>query len=165
MPSNDNSDQVKDNSRRAFFRKSAAAAGAPVRELASPKPKEKIILGKHTKQSAMSRRTFVKVSAAGAAVVGLAFAATKALPGVQGDSNKNPKLNYKGKVTNADRLAAAKARPKASVIAPTVVPAPGGTPDYFGTTPNYALSPLPTSSITVPGSTTGFTSFLSYKRR
>ena len=55
-----------------------------------------------------------------------------------------PKLNYKGKITNAQRKTSAAARPIASTVQPTVVPTPGGTPDYFGTTPNYANSPMPT---------------------
>ena len=92
----------------------------------------------------MSRRTFVKVAAGGAAVVGLAFAVSKSLPDVKAGAGNSTPLNYKGKVTQADRLKAAANRPKATVIAPTVVPAPGGTPDYFGTTPNYANSPMPT---------------------
>jgi hypothetical protein len=52
-------------------------------------------------------------------------------------------------VTAADRAAAA-ARAAANKAAgkdgakPAAVP--GGTPDYFGTTPNYANSPLPTVS-------------------
>ncbi len=92
----------------------------------------------------MSRRSFVKVAAGGAAVIGVAFAVSKSGINTRADSSDEPKLNYKGKVTPADRLAAAAARDKSIVIAPTVIPAQGGTPDYFGNTPNYANSPLPT---------------------
>ena len=59
-----------------------------------------------------------------------------------------------GHVTNAQRLAAAKraaallaaagGQNKAASKAPI---GPGSTPDYFGTTPNYANSPLPTGPI------------------
>ena len=156
MSSRQDSDKaVKDVSRREFFKSGTSAVGAPIREL-TQKPKEKRIL---TRNNSMSRRTFVKIAAGSAAVVGLAMAVTKAVPNALVDPNKQPKLNYKGKVTPADRIAAANARPKATVIAPTVVPAPGGTPDYFGTTPNYANSPLPAYTITTPGSSTAFTGF------
>jgi FtsP/CotA-like multicopper oxidase with cupredoxin domain len=134
---------VKDISRRNFFKSGANVAGAPIREL-TQKPPTKKVLGRHNStNNSISRRTFVKVAAGGAVVAGLALAATKSLPLTIADKEKIH-LNYKGKVKPADRLAAAAARPKAAVIAPTVVPAPGGTPDYFGTTPNYANSPLPT---------------------
>lgn len=143
---------VKNVSRRELFKSGSAVAGAPIREL-TQKPTIKRVLGRHNSiPNSISRRTFVKVAAGGAAVVGLALAVTKSFPRAQADSA--PKLNYKGKVTPADRKAAAAARPIATVIAPTVVPAPGGTPDYFGTTPNYANSPLPTVT-GVPG--TGIT--------
>jgi FtsP/CotA-like multicopper oxidase with cupredoxin domain len=54
-----------------------------------------------------------------------------------------------GRVTNAQRLAAAKRAAallanKATSKAPI---GPGSTPDYFGTTPNYANSPLPAGPI------------------
>jgi FtsP/CotA-like multicopper oxidase with cupredoxin domain len=134
---------VKDISRRNFFKSGANVAGAQIREL-TQKPPTKKVLGRHNStNNSISRRTFVKVAAGGAVVAGLALAATKSLPLTIADKEKIH-LNYKGKVKPADRLAAAAARPKAAVIAPTVVPAPGGTPDYFGTTPNYANSPLPT---------------------
>ncbi|HEX7497734.1 MAG TPA: fibronectin type III domain-containing protein, partial [Candidatus Limnocylindrales bacterium] len=67
---------------------------------------------------------------------------------------------FQGKITNADRLAAAQ-RAAAARAACTVElgsqakPAVAGdltTPDYFGTTPNYANSPLPTD-----GAVVGFT--------
>jgi hypothetical protein len=61
---------------------------------------------------------------------------------------------FKGTVTNADRLAAAQraAAGRAACngqggVTPAV--APLSTPDYFGTTPNYANSPLPTSGASV----------------
>jgi FtsP/CotA-like multicopper oxidase with cupredoxin domain len=65
---------------------------------------------------------------------------------------------HQGPITNADRLAAAQraaaARASCSVSV-GATPALAGTmatPDYFGTTPNYANSPLPSD-----GATVGFT--------
>jgi FtsP/CotA-like multicopper oxidase with cupredoxin domain len=153
MSNNQDSDKaVKDISKRRFLESSASKVSAPLRGL-TPNPPEKRVLGR---RNTMSRRTFVKIAAGSAAAAGLVFAVTKGLPKTSGDS-KEVTLHYKGKVTNAERLAAAAARPQATVITPTVVPAPGGTPDYFGTTPNYANSPMPTYSIT----TTAATPFLS----
>ena len=147
----DSDNTVKDMSKRKFFKSGAAVASAPVRELTqAQKPPTKRVLGRHnakTANSTVSRRTFVKVAIGGAAVVGLGLAVSKSLPAI-GQTDNGPILNYKGKVTPADRLAAAAARPKATSFAPTVVPAPGGTPDYFGTTPNYANSPMPTVTTT-----------------
>jgi len=50
------------------------------------------------------------------------------------------------RITQEEREAAAEARAKlmasvAGTIKTTAVPGPGGTPDYFGTTPNWAYSP------------------------
>jgi hypothetical protein len=159
MSSNDNSDVPKNNaSRRDFFRASTRLVGAPAQEL-SKTTKIKRVLGRHNSTSgSMSRRTFVKVAAAGAAVAGLVLAAPKILPGVTADSKNTKSLNYKGKVTTADRLAAAAARPNGTA-APTVVPAQGGTPDYFGTTPNYANSPMPTVGAPAPGAGVVLTGF------
>ncbi len=142
--------------RRDFFRASTHLVGAPAQELTKP-TKTKRILGRHNSTSgSMSRRTFVKVAAAGAAVTGLVIAAPKILPNVSADSNNTKSLNYKGKVTTADRKAAAAARP-IGTGAPTVVPTPGGTPDYFGATRNWANSPLPTVGVAPPA--TGVTSY------
>jgi FtsP/CotA-like multicopper oxidase with cupredoxin domain len=149
MSSNDNSDVPKNNvSRRDFFRASTRLVGAPTQELTRA-AKTKKVLGRHNLTSGpMSRRTFVKVAAAGAAVTGLVIAAPKILPNANAEPS-TPKLNYKGKVTSADRKAAAAARPTGTA-APTVVPTPGGTPDYFGTTGNYANSPMPTVGVAPP---------------
>ena len=137
---------VKDISKRKLFQSGAKVASAPIRELTqSPKPPTKRVLGRHnanTANSTVSRRTFVKVAAGGAAIVGLGLLVTKTFPLSANQQKDN--LKYKGKVTPMDRQAAAAARQNAAAIAPTVVPAPGGTPDYFGTTPNYAYSPMPT---------------------
>ncbi len=159
MSSNNNSDDPKNKvSRRDFFRASTRIVGAPAQEIAKPSNTRRV-LGRHNStSSAMSRRTFVKVAAAGAAVTGLVIAAPKILPGVTADQNNTKSLNYKGKVTTADRKAAAASRPKGTA-APTVVPAPGGTPDYFGTTPNYANSPLPTIGAPAPGAGVTLTGF------
>ena len=138
---------VKDMSRRKFFKSGAAVAGAPIRELTQEKKAPtKRVLGRHnanTANSSVSRRTFVKVAIGGAAVIGVGLAVSKSLP-TFGQDASGPILNYKGKVTPAERIAAAAARPKATGFAPTVAAVPGGTPDYFGTTPNYANSPMPT---------------------
>jgi FtsP/CotA-like multicopper oxidase with cupredoxin domain len=147
---------IRDISKRKFFKSGATLASAPLRELTQTNTPTKRVLGRHNASSAnnqVSRRTFVKVAAGGAAVVGLALAVTKSLPIANADSEK-VKLNYKGKVTPADRIAAAAARPKATVVGPTVVAVPGGTPDYFGTTPNWAYSPMPTVTGTPVGGIT-----------
>ena len=142
----DSDNTVKDSSKRRFLKSGAAVAGAPVRELTQEqKPPKKRVLGRHnanTANNSVSRRTFVKVAIAGAAVVGVGLAVSKSLPAI-GQTSNGSTLNYKGQVTPAERIAAAASRPKATSFAPTVVPAPGGTPDYFGTTPNYAYSPMP----------------------
>jgi FtsP/CotA-like multicopper oxidase with cupredoxin domain len=143
MSSNDSSVPKKSVSRRDFLKAGKRLVDAPVQEL-SGSSTTKRVLGRHNSISnSMSRRSFVKVVAAGAAVTSLIIVGPKILPGVSTDQKDSKALNYKGKVTPADRLAAAEARPKGTA-APTVVPTPGGTPDYFGTTPNYANSPLPT---------------------
>ena len=64
---------------------------------------------------------------------------------------------FQGTITNADRLAAAEraaaARAACTVALQKASPAVAGgtlaTPDYFGTTPNYANSPLPTAGAAV----------------
>ena len=64
---------------------------------------------------------------------------------------------FQGTITNADRLAAAEraaaARAACTVALQKASPAVAGgvlaTPDYFGTTPNYANSPLPTDGAAV----------------
>ena len=60
---------------------------------------------------------------------------------------------HQGPITNADRLAAAEraaqARAACTASGAASSSAALATPDYFGTTPNYANSPLPTSGATV----------------
>jgi FtsP/CotA-like multicopper oxidase with cupredoxin domain len=60
---------------------------------------------------------------------------------------------HQGPITNADRLAAAKRAAEARAACSTATATPNvtalGTPDYFGTTPNYANSPLPTGQADV----------------
>jgi hypothetical protein len=97
----DSDNGVKDPSRRNFFKKSTASAGAPIRQLAQ-KPGEKRVLGK---KSVMSRRTFVKAAAGAAAVVGLAWAVP--LPQLKLGSDSNAQLKYRGKITPEDRRLAA----------------------------------------------------------
>src|SRR5512143_3129575 len=105
MSNNKVSDEiVRDVSKRNFLKSGAEVVGAPISKLTqSPKPPTKRVLGRHnanTANSSISRRTFVKVAAGGAALVGLALVATKTFP-VSADQDKL-KLNYKGKVTPAD---------------------------------------------------------------
>ncbi len=71
-------------------------------------------------------------------------------------------------VSNCDRQAAAAqtaaSSPKAMVsplITPKTVPAPGGTPNYFGPEPNYATSPLPAGAVTGVTLTSGGTGYTS----
>lgn len=77
--------------------------------------------------------------------------------GPMGGNAGPPPKGYHGHVTPAERKAAAQraaasraAVKAAGVVKAAVVPGPGGIPDYFGTTPNYANSPLP-ASVTITG--------------
>ena len=74
----------------------------------------------------ISRRTFVKVAAGGAAVAGLVLAAPQLIGNALPSNKKTDvsKLNYKGKVSDAQRRTAAAARPLAATVQPTVVPTP-----------------------------------------
>ena len=100
-----------------------------------------------------TRRQFLKA----VGVVGTGLALSKTLVAdrfVSADDATNKSLPYlkKGKITRLDREAAAAnrkaARAKAGLNTPklSLVQGPNGylVPDYFGTTPNWALSPLPT---------------------
>ncbi len=156
MTANKESKDHIDASKRKLLKAGVASASSPVNELVRSQPTKQQGFG--TKKG-MSRRTFVKLTAAGAAVTGLVIASPKLIGNVVKAQTDQVKLNYKGKVTNAERVAAAKARPKATAPGATVAAVPGGTPDYFGTTPNYANSPLPTSSVTTPGSTNVISGF------
>src|SRR5512135_3495173 len=66
------------------------------------------------------------------------------------NQGNNPPHVKKGKITPADRKAAAQNRQAlmagVTYTAPTLVPsATGGlVPDYYGPVPNWALSPMPT---------------------
>ncbi len=101
----------------------------------------------------LSRRRFIQLGAAMGA--GLAVAKTvKAQnppPPVPGQGGFNPKH---GRITAADRKAAAarlkEQYPFGALNSMTMAAAtmdPGGVPDYFGITPNYANSPLPLPEI------------------
>ena len=104
----------------------------------------------------MSRRQFLK--RAGITIGGVALAST-VIPGILDSittevSAAGSTLHYKGTPTNAERNEAAiramvaRLQNQASGgIKPALVPAPGGTPDYFGIYPNYANSPLPTIDV------------------
>ena len=117
---------------------------------------QKKVLGR--KPHTVSRRTFLKLSAGAAAVVAVALA----LPALKPTTTDAPALKYKGKVLPADRVAAANSSITAlnSGISVNAVPTQGGVPDYFGPYPNYAYSPMPTTTSVGPSSTltlTGFT--------
>jgi FtsP/CotA-like multicopper oxidase with cupredoxin domain len=148
---------VNNNSKHKFIKKGTIARGA---EKIGSEPEASAPNSDRLFSGNISRRTFVKVAAGGAAVAGFALAAPKMVVNAFPSSQKNTlqKLNYKGKITPAVRTTAAANRPLATTVQPTVVPAPGGTPDYFGTTPNYANSPMPTiGGVAVSGITlTGF---------
>ena len=137
MSEDTNTDKSEKISRREFLKSTAFWKNKQSPE----SPPAKKVLGA---RKAISRRTFVKMSVGAAAIAGVALAVP--LPKLLADAKKtkDPQLKYKGRVTPAEKKAAAAARIKPATITPTVVPAPGGTPDYFGSTPNYANSPLPT---------------------
>jgi hypothetical protein len=153
MSADQNSEDTRNISRREFLKKGKAVF-KPVE--AMQKAPGKRVLGRNT---AMTRRNFIKLSAGVAAVVGLVAVTAGSVPKLMTDSKgKDNSLTYKGKVTNLDRQAAAQARVLPAVIQPMVAAVPGGTPDYFGTTPNYANSPLPTVT-NGAGTTTALTGF------
>ncbi len=90
----------------------------------------------------------------------IAQSQTKAPPAQQASGG-----NLHGKVTPAERQAAADrlkaAYKQAGITAQAATMNPGGTPDYFGTTPNYANSPLPTLDVNgVPLAGTGIRKFM-----
>ena len=109
----------------------------------------------------MHRRRFLALLIAVVAAAALTWgvvqssaAAQKVVKNVSHEKTIPPLHVHKGHVTNADRKAAA-ARAAAlrasavkagkAVYTPTLNP--NATPDYFGTTPNFANSPLPTGPI------------------
>jgi FtsP/CotA-like multicopper oxidase with cupredoxin domain len=102
----------------------------------------------------MSRRNFVKVAAGSAAVAGVLFAVPFPKLNANVSTGTGPTLNYKGKVTQAERNAAAirantlRNSATAAGASPQLVPTAGGVPDYFGPYPNYANSPIPTVGLT-----------------
>jgi FtsP/CotA-like multicopper oxidase with cupredoxin domain len=146
--SNEKSPESDKSENRRNFIKNSIPGLKTLNEASQNQPTKKV-LGKN---KPFSRRTFLKVSAAGAAAVGLVLAAPKIMNLESKKSITN--LNYKGKITSAQRRAAAAERPTAATIQPSVVATPGGTPDYFGTTPNYANSPLPTVGTVVTSGVT-----------
>ncbi len=154
MSEDQNSSNSEKSSRRDFFRKgfqktTLLVNTAEVGVNGAPKKK---VLGHST---AMSRRNFVKIASVATVAAGVVLAV--GLPKI-GSDKKDTTLNYKGKVTPNDRKLAVISKPAG--VAPTVVAAPGGTPDYFGTTPNYANSPQPTVLANSPstiGTLTGIT--------
>ena len=144
MSTNQDSGNSEKLSRRDFFRKSFQKTASVVKtsEVGVNGAPKKKILGPRT---AMSRRNFVKIASVATVAAGVVLAV--GLPKIASDKKEDSTLNYKGKVKPADRNVAALARNKPAGIRATVVAAPGGTPDYFGTTPNYANSPQPTVAV------------------
>ena len=147
-----NSNTVDDVSRRKFLKNIVPGSN----EVTSSQTRTK---GKMLKKDpAVSRRTFLKISAGAAAVVGLAVAVPSSM---QVDSkDKTPTLNFKKKVLPEDRKQAAKNAKDAGLQVAALTPVPGGVPDYFGVYPNYANSQFPIiTTITPPVSVTltGFT--------
>ena len=77
---------------------------------------------------------------------------------------KNKKL-HQGKITAKDRKAAADCAAAlglkvGTAMVGSMAPISGGTPDYFGATPNWAYSPLPQgniASLTVDAAGSGYT--------
>jgi FtsP/CotA-like multicopper oxidase with cupredoxin domain len=131
------------NNRRAFFKMGAQKGASIVNSARNGDVPTKKVLGR---QATMSRRTFVKVASVATVAAGIALAV--GLPKITPD--KDTTLNYKGKVTPLDRQVAASSFTKPPGLKATVSATPGGTPDYFGTTPNYANSPQPTVTTNAP---------------
>ena len=146
MTENKNSNNPEKLSRRDFFRKSFQKSASIVNSTevgVNGAPKKKLLGAR----SGMSRRNFVKVASVATVAAGVVLAV--GLPKIASDKSDSS-LNYKGKVTSTDRKLSAQTRVKPAGARPTVVAAPGGTPDYFGTSPNYANSPQPTVITNVP---------------
>jgi FtsP/CotA-like multicopper oxidase with cupredoxin domain len=156
MSANQDSSQPEKLSRRDFFRRGIQKTASVVNTVevgVNGAPKKKVL----GRSSGMSRRNFVKIASVATVAAGVVLAV--GLPKI-GSDKKDTTLNYKGKVTPADRKAAALVMSKPAVIVPTVIAAPGGTPDYFGSAPNYANSPQPTVLTNSPstiGTLTGVT--------
>jgi len=149
----------KQTSRRDFFKTVASPGEAAVSGLLHNSPEKKIL----RKPTGVSRRTFVKVAAAATAIAGIAIAIPIKL-NMDSANQNSQSLNYiKGRVTPADRNAAAmrlsayQAAAQASGFQPLLTPTPGGVPDYFGVYPNYAYSPIPTVTSTANSIITGVT--------
>jgi FtsP/CotA-like multicopper oxidase with cupredoxin domain len=153
MSEKQNSNNSDKLNRRDFFRKGFQKTASVVNTTevgVNGAPKKKV-LGHRT---AMSRRNFVKIASVATVAAGVVLAV--GLPKI-GSDKKDTTLNYKGKVTPEDRKLAASSKP--GIIRATVVAAPGGTPDYFGTTPNYANSPQPTITAGTPSTSIILTGF------
>ncbi len=97
----------------------------------------------------ITRREFLKLTAAAGASLIISGRLSDAH--AQGPTPTPPPYLKKGKITMADRQAAAIRAAESGLqpgVAPrtrtrTLLPVPGGTPDYFGPYPNFANSPLP----------------------
>ncbi len=147
MSNRKKSERIDNVSRRDFIK--GAVPGLEGLSRVSQNPPEKRILGI---DRPVSRRTFVKVAAVAAAATGIVLAVPMKL---KLSSNTSAALNYRGKVKNADRQLAA-LQAKAAGVKALAALNPGGVPDYFGSIPNYANSPLPAYTITTPASTASF---------
>ena len=153
MSDRQNSSTVDNVSRRKFIKNIIPGSNTQVTS-SQTRTKGKML----KKDPAVSRRTFLKISAGAAAVVGIAVAVPSSMQVAPKDDA--PTLNFKKKVLPADRELAAKNAKKAGLQLVGLTPVPGGVPDYFGPYPNYANSQFPTiTTITPPASVTltGFT--------
>ena len=123
MSNQKKAERVDNVSRRDFVKR--AVPGLEAISRASQSQTEKRVLGINRP---VSRRTFVKVAGAAAAITGIALAVPWKF---KLDSNKAASMNYKGKVKPSDRQLAAM-NAKAAGVRALTAPTPGGVPDYFG---------------------------------
>ena len=146
------SSQKRESKTKKFFKRKSAKPEAIAEDSRANTSRESEARAQHPKRASISRRNFLKIAAVGSAGVA-ALALVPSLPGLLNNStgDKSSALKYKGRVTSADRLAAAlnkavlkPARNVAYSASTIPLPTPGSTPDYFGNFSNYANSPLPT---------------------
>jgi FtsP/CotA-like multicopper oxidase with cupredoxin domain len=99
--------------------------------------------------AAQLRRVMLALFVLGALALAFMAAGPSGAKGPKAAAPRASVTYHHGRITTADRMAAAKrlaaalaAAPKQSARKAAVI-GPNSTPDYFGTTPNYANSPLP----------------------
>jgi hypothetical protein len=113
-------------SRRIFFKMGVqkTVSLAKTQEISTNGVPKKEVLGR---SKVMSRRNFVKIATVATVAAGVAIAV--GLPKIK--PSKDTSLNYKGKVTPADRKVASMSLIKPAGIRPTVIAAPGGNTGLF----------------------------------